>query len=222
MEHLERAPFIGDRFPTVTVKTTKGMINLPDDYLGKWFVLFSHPSDFTPVCTTEFVTFAANYPQYQQLNTELIGLSVDQVFSHLKWLEWIEKNIGIKIPFPVIADDLGNLAKHLGILHPEHGTNTVRSIFIVDDKGIIRLILTYPPEVGRNMDEILRALYALQIATQNQVALPANWPNNSLIGNQVILPPAQSEEMIKSRIEQMNKGEVQCFDWWLCFKKLDS
>ena len=193
-------PTIGDRFPSIEVKTTKGNINLPDDYQGKWLILFSHPGDFTPVCTTEFVAFANANSQFKQLNTELLGLSIDQVFAHLKWVEWIKQNLDVTIPFPIIADELGVLAKQLGMIGSD-GTNTVRSVFIIDNNGIIRLILTYPSEVGRNIEEILRVLYALQIADQYDVAIPANWPNNSLIGNQVILPPAKTEAMKQKRID---------------------
>ncbi|MFO7849944.1 MAG: peroxiredoxin, partial [Spirochaetia bacterium] len=176
MEH--NMPLLGDKFPELTVKTTHGEKKLPEDYKGKWFILFSHPGDFTPVCTTEFYSFAKMSDEFKKLNTELIGLSIDQVFSHIKWTEWIEENLGQKIPFPVIADDMGKVAQTLGMLHPGKGTNTVRAVFIVDPKGMLRIMLYYPQEIGRNMSEVLRSLQALQTSDKNGVALPANWPNN--------------------------------------------
>ncbi|NSW75979.1 MAG: peroxiredoxin [Candidatus Atribacteria bacterium] len=220
MEQTQGLTVIGEKFPSVTVKTTHGVKKLPEDYAGKWFVLFSHPGDFTPVCTTEFVSFAKKADEFKALNTELIGLSIDQVFAHIKWTEWIREKLGTPIPFPVIADDLGRLAQALGMIHPQKGTNTVRAVFVVDDKGIIRLIMYYPQEVGRNVDEILRAVKALQVSDKNGVALPENWPNNSLIGNKVIIPPAGSEALAAERMEKAKKGEIECFDWWFCYKNL--
>lgn len=211
---------LGEKFPTMEVKTTHGVKKLPEDYAGKWFVLFSHPGDFTPVCTTEFVEFARKANEFKELNTELIGLSVDQVFSHIKWVEWIEENIGIKIPFPVIADELGRVANQLGMIHPGKGTNTVRAVFIVDDKGTIRLIMYYPQEVGRNVDEILRALKALQTADQYKVALPEKWPNNYLIKDHVIVPPAADETLANERKEKIKAKEIEAFDWWFVHKPL--
>ncbi len=218
MENQEKKsfPLIGEKFPELTVQTTHGKKLIPQDYAGKWFVLFSHPADFTPVCTTEFVAFAKRYEKFQELNTDLIGLSIDQVFSHIKWVDWIKDNLEIEIPFPVIADDTGAVAKKLGMIHPGKGANTVRAVFIVDDKGIIRLILYYPQEIGRNMDEILRALKALQVSDKNSLALPANWPENELIGDEAIIPPASDQETAKKRTQ-----EFDCFDWWFCHKKLD-
>jgi len=214
-----RMPLIGDRFPDMTVKTTQGNIRLPNDYSGRWFVLFSHPADFTPVCTTEFVSFAKRHCEFRSLNTELIGLSVDQVFAHLKWLQWINNNLGVKVKFPVIADE-GTIAKRLGMIHPNKGTNTVRAVFVVDSKGIIRAIIYYPQEVGRNMNEILRLVKALQTTDEYGVATPANWPNNELIGDDVIIPPAGTEKMIKERLEKAEQGAICCFDWWFCHYNL--
>ena len=179
-------PLLGDPFPGTEVVTTHGKLKLPDDMAGKWFVLFSHPGDFTPVCTTEFYAFATRADEFKELNAELIGLSVDQVQSHLKWVEWINENLHIEVPFPIIADGTGEVATKLGMIHPGKGTNTVRSVFIVDDKGIIRLMIYYPQEVGRSVDEILRALEALQVSDEYNVAVPENWPNNELIRDQVV------------------------------------
>ncbi len=209
-------PLIGSKFPQMTVQTTKGKITLPDDFAGKWFVLFSHPADFTPVCTSEFYAFAKRYDKFKELNTELIGLSIDQVFSHIKWEQWIKDNLNQEIQFPIIADDMGLVAQKLGMVHPNKGTNTVRAVFIVDDKGIIRLILYYPQEIGRNMDEILRALKALQVASEYGVATPANWPNNELIGDSVIIPPATDVKTAEQRVK-----EYKHFDWWFAYESLD-
>ncbi len=209
-------PLIGDRFPELEVQTTHGKISLPKDMKGKWFVLFSHPADFTPVCTTEFVAFSKRYNKFKKLNTELIGLSIDQVFSHIKWTEWIKENLNENIKFPIIADDMGIVAEELGMVHPGKGTNTVRSVFIVDNKGIVRTILYYPQEVGRNVDEILRTVEALQISDKSGMAMPENWPHNELINDEVIIPPAGNEKLAQVRRKQKN-----CFDWWFCHKKLN-
>ena len=211
-------PLLGDDFPEMKVQTTRGMKNLPGDYKGKWFVLFSHPADFTPVCTTEFVAFQQRYDKFKNLNCELIGLSVDQVFAHIKWEEWIKENMDVKIQFPIIADT-GAVAETLGLIHPGKGTNTVRAVFVVDPEGKIRIMLYYPQELGRNMDEILRIVEGMQVSDAEKVAIPANWPNNELLGDRVIIPPATDVEMAKQRLEKAEKGEFECYDWWLCHKK---
>ncbi len=201
------------------VQTTRGEISLPGDMKGKWFVLFSHPADFTPVCTTEFVAFQKRYDKFRALNCELIDLSVDQVFAHIKWEEWIKENLQVEIQFPIIADT-GAVATKLGLVHPGKGTNTVRAVFIVDAEGLIRIMLYYPQELGRNMDEILRAVNAMQIADKNHVSMPANWPNGELFGDHVIVPPAKDVDTAKKRMEQAKAGEFECLDWWLCHKKM--
>ncbi|RLG59699.1 peroxiredoxin [Candidatus Geothermarchaeota archaeon] len=215
-----RLPLLGEKLPSFEAKTTKGVFKIPDDFKGKWLVIFSHPADFTPVCTTEFVAFQKRIEKFKELNAELIGLSIDQVFSHIKWVEWIKEKLGVEIEFPIIADDTGAIAKLLGMIHPGKGTNTVRAVFVVDPDGIVRLILYYPQEVGRNMDEILRVLKALQISDKYGVATPANWPENELVNDNVIIPPASDESTAKERLEKAAKGEFECFDWWFCHKKL--
>ena len=212
----EKPLLIGDPFPSLTVQTTHGKMNLPDAFKGKWFILFSHPADFTPVCTTEFVAFQKRYKEFKKLNCELIGLSVDQVFSHIKWEEWIKEKLNIEIAFPIIADT-GGVAHHLGIIHPNKGTNTVRAVFIVDPKGIVRAILYYPQELGRNMDEILRMIKGFQVAETHKVAIPANWPHNELVKDHVIIPPASDTKTAKQRLKDK---EYDCFDWWFCHKKI--
>lgn len=219
MEEKKGMPLLGDEFPRMEVQTTHGTKILPVDYAGKWFVLFSHPADFTPVCTTEFIAFQQRYDKFRALNTELIGLSVDQVFAHIKWEEWIKDNMNVEIEFPIIADT-GAVAERLGLIHPGKGTNTVRAVFIVDDKGKVRIIFYYPQELGRNMDEILRAVEGMQISDKNGVAIPANWPNNEILKDRVIVPPATSTEMVKDRLQKAKDGEHECYDWWLCHKKL--
>jgi len=221
MEVIEKRsmPLLGDDFPEMTVQTTHGVIKLPEFFKGKWFVLFSHPADFTPVCTTEFVAFQKRYDKFKALNCELIGLSVDQVFSHIKWEEWIKEKLGVEIQFPIIADT-GAVAEKLGLIHPGKGTNTVRAVFVVDGKGKIRIILYYPQELGRNIDEILRTVEGMQISDKYDVAMPANWPNNEIIKDNVIVPPAKDVQTAKERLVNAKKGEFECFDWWLCHKKL--
>jgi peroxiredoxin (alkyl hydroperoxide reductase subunit C) len=209
-----KMPLIGDPFPSFEVQTTQGKMTLPDDFKGDWFVLFSHPADFTPVCTTEFVAFQKRIEQFKDLDCQLIGLSVDQVFSHIKWIQWIKENLDTEITFPIIADT-GPVADQLGLIHPGKGSNTVRAVFFVDPQGIIRAILYYPQELGRNMDEIVRVVRALRIADENKVAIPANWPDNELVKDEVIVPPATD---VKTAEERMK--EYECFDWWLCHKKL--
>ncbi|MCX8185102.1 MAG: peroxiredoxin [Sulfolobales archaeon] len=207
-------PLIGEKLPEMIVPTTHGIRKLPDDYIGKWLVLFSHPADFTPVCTTEFVAFAKRYEDFKKLNTELLGHSVDSIFSHIKWLEWIEKNLGVKIPFPVVADPGAEVAKKLGLLHAQSATHTVRAVFIVDPNGVIRTILYYPQELGRNIDEILRIIVALQVSEKLKAAVPADWPNNELIGDRVIVPPARTVDEAAERSKHYT-----CFDWWMCHKE---
>ncbi len=219
MEKEKGMPLLGDKFPRMTVVTTHGTMNLPDDMAGKWFILFSHPADFTPVCTTEFVAFQKRYDKFKALNCELVGLSVDQVFAHIKWEEWIKDNLDVEIQFPIIADT-GKVAETLGLIHPGKGTNTVRAVFVVDAEGVIRTILYYPQELGRNMDEVLRIVEAMQTSDKNSVAMPANWPNNEIVGDHVIISPAKDTKTAKDRLEKAKAGEFECFDWWLCHKKL--
>ena len=207
-------PLLGDDFPHLQVQTTQGAMKLPEDMKGSWFVLFSHPADFTPVCTTEFVGFQKLMPEFEKLGVKLIGLSVDQVFSHIKWIEWIKEKLGVEITFPVIAAN-DSIANQIGLLHPGKGTNTVRAVFIVDPNGKVRLVLYYPQEIGRNMEEIVRAVKALQTSDKNKVALPADWPNNGLIKDRAIIPPPPTEAEAKKRLK-----EYEGYDFWFCHKPL--
>ncbi len=216
MEEVTRMPLLGDKFPEISVQTTHGPMKLPDQYKGKWWVLFSHPADFTPVCTTEFIAFAKRADEFYKLGVELIGLSVDQVFSHIKWVEWIDEKMGVKIPFPVIADSAEGVSKALGMIHPGAGSsNTVRAVFVMDPESKIRLVIYYPKEIGRSIDEILRAVKALQVSDNYNVAAPENWPNNEILKDKVILPPASSIQDAEAR-----KGKENCYDWWFCYKNL--
>ncbi|OLZ41490.1 peroxiredoxin [Natrinema saccharevitans] len=208
-------PGIGDSFPDLTVETSMGERSLPDDYEGSWLVLFSHPGDFTPVCTSEFVAFEQRREEFEDLQAELLGLSVDRVHSHIKWTEWIRDNLDVDIQFPIVADDQGRVAEKLGMLHPGAGTATVRSVFIVDPDGIVRLILTYPMEIGRNIDEILRSLRALQKSDAHGVAAPADWPDNDVFGDRVLLsPPATEADASARKAAADDDDELDYYDWW--------
>lgn len=209
-------PRVGEKAPSFEAQTTYGKIKFPDDFKGKWVILFSHPADFTPVCTTEFFAFQKRMKQFEELGVKLIGLSVDQVFSHIKWDEWIKEKLGLEITFPIIADNTGKIATLYGMLHAQsQGTQAVRATFIIDPDGIIRAILYYPMELGRNMDEIIRMIKALQLADREKVAIPANWPNNEIMGNKVIVPPPTNKNDIPERLKN-----YECLDWWLCYKSV--
>lgn len=207
-------PLLGDQFPDLSVNTTHGPMRIPGDFKGSWFVLFSHPADFTPVCTTEFVAFQKRVDQFDKLGVKLVGLSVDQVFSHIKWVEWIKEKLDVEITFPIVAAN-DQIANAIGLLHPGKGTNTVRAVFVVDPEGKVRLMLYYPQEIGRNMDEVVRAVKALQISDDNGVAIPAGWPENELIKDRVIIPPPGSQ---KEAAERLSKYDG--YDWWFCHKEL--
>ncbi|MRI84228.1 MAG: peroxiredoxin [Nitratiruptor sp.] len=212
-EEAMAMPLLGEKFPSIEVQTTHGPMRFPEDLAGSWVVLFSHPADFTPVCTTEFVSFQKHKGEFDALNTKLVGLSIDQVFSHIKWIEWIKEKLDVEIEFPIIAAT-DTLAAQLGMIHPKKGTNTVRAVFIIDPEGTVRTILYYPQEIGRNIPEIIRAVKALQKSDAEGVATPANWPENELIGDKVIIPPATDCETAAKRPK-----EYQCYDWWFCYKE---
>jgi peroxiredoxin (alkyl hydroperoxide reductase subunit C) len=206
-------PLLGDDFPEMKVDTTHGPMNIPGDLKGSWFVLFSHPADFTPVCTTEFAAFQKRIEEFEGLGVKLIGMSVDQIFSHIKWVEWIKEKLDIEIGFPIIAAN-DTIANKLGMLHPGKGTNTVRAVFVGDPEGKVRLTLYYPQEIGRNMDEVVRAVKALKISDEQGVAVPAGWPNNELIGDRLIVPPAKTQKDAEMRLK-----EYEGYDWWFCHKE---
>ena len=206
-------PRIGDTAPSFEASTTHGNRKFPENYSGKWVILFSHPADFTPVCTTEFVAFAEIYPELQKRNVDLLGLSIDSNYSHIAWVRRIKEKLGVEIPFPIIADISMEVAHKFGMIHPEESTTSaIRAVFVVDPQSIIRAIIYYPLNVGRNMQEILRLLDALQTADKSKVALPANWKP----GDKVIVPPPQTQQAAEARI---NEG-YECIDWFLCKKSL--
>lgn len=206
-------PRIGEKAPDFNAQTTHGETSL-ENYKGKWFVLFSHPSDFTPVCTTEFIGFQGIYKDLKALNTELIGLSIDSVTSHIAWVRNIEEKFGTKIEFPIIADLDKDVATKFGMIMPEsNGTETSRAVFVIDDKAIIRAIIYYPLSTGRNMAEIVRLVKALKTADEHGVATPADWQE----GDKVIVRTPKTMDDAKKRLEDPN---VECVDWYFCKKSL--
>ncbi|HON87461.1 MAG TPA: peroxiredoxin [Bacillota bacterium] len=205
-------PLIGEPAPDFEAVTTHGKIKL-SQFRGKWVVLFSHPADFTPVCTTEFVAFSKINDELQSLNTQLIGLSIDSVHSHIAWVRNIKEKFDVDVPFPVIADLDMKVAKAFGMVHPNVSqTSAVRAVFVIDDKGIVRAILYYPQSTGRNMSEIIRIVKALQTADAYKVATPANWNP----GDKVIVPAPGTVEAAKTRMQE----GYECYDWYLCMKEL--
>lgn len=215
-------PRIGDKAPSFEAVTTQGKINFPSDYNGKWVILFSHPADFTPVCTTEFMSFANTAKAYEDLNCQLVGLSVDGLFSHIAWLRTIKEKIDYKgmknleVKFPLIEDITMEVAKLYGMIQPgESTTKAVRAVFFIDPQGTIRTIMYYPASVGRNFDEIKRVLIALQTSDNFQVALPADWRP----GDDVIIPPAGSCGVAEERVADKS-GKHTCYDWFFCTSQL--
>ncbi len=214
-------PLIGEKAPSFTAKTTQGEIDFPKCYEGKWVIFFSHPADFTPVCTTEFMTFAAMQPEFEKLNCKLLGLSIDSIYAHIAWLRTIKEKIqykdmkDIEVTFPVIEDLKMDVSKAFGMLQPgASSTQAVRAVFIIDPKGIVRAILYYPLSNGRNMDEVKRLLIAMQTSDKHGIATPANWQP----GEDVIVPPPGSCGVAKDRTEKTDP-DVKCLDWFMCLKK---
>lgn len=215
-------PRIGDKAPEFTARTTQGDITFPQDYAGRWVILFSHPADFTPVCTTEFMTFATMMDDFKLHNTELVGLSVDGLYSHIAWLRTIQEKItfrdmsNVEVTFPLIEDITMEVANKYGMIMPgEADTQAVRAVFVIDPAGIIRTILYYPLSLGRNFDELLRIVKGLQVADAFGVACPADWRP----GERVIVPPAGSCGTAKDRMDGHEAG-VECVDWFFCTKEL--
>ncbi|NLU38668.1 MAG: peroxiredoxin [Bacteroidales bacterium] len=214
-------PRIGEKAPSFEAVTTQGNIKFPGDYAGSWVILFSHPADFTPVCTSEFMTFASMEEQFANVNCKLVGLSVDGLYSHIAWLRTIKEKIeykgmkDVEVKFPLIEDITMEVAKKYGMIQPgESNTKAVRAVFIIDPKGIVRTIIYYPLSLGRNFDELYRAVVALQTADEFSVATPADWRP----GDDVIVPTAGSCGVAKQRME--SKEEMTCYDWFFCTKKL--
>jgi peroxiredoxin (alkyl hydroperoxide reductase subunit C) len=214
-------PRIGDKAPEFKSVTTQGPINFPQDYKGSWVILFSHPADFTPVCTSEFMTFASMEKKFNDVNCKLVGLSVDGLYSHIAWLRTIKEKIeykgmkDVEVKFPLIEDITMEVAKKYGMIQSgESNTKAVRAVFVIDPKGIIRTVIYYPLSLGRNFDELHRVVLALQTADAFSIATPADWRP----GDDVIVPTAGSCGVAKERMA--NKDEMHCYDWFFCTKKL--
>ena len=221
-EQIIAMPRIGDKAPEFKAVTTQGNINFPADYKGEWVILFSHPADFTPVCTSEFITFAHLENKFDKANCKLVGLSIDGLYSHIAWLRTIKEKIefngmkNIEVKFPLIEDITMEVAKKYGMIQPgESKTQAVRAVFFIDPKGMIRAIIYYPLSLGRNFDEIYRALLAMQTSDKFEVATPADWNP----GDDVIISPAGSCCVAEERMTSTD--ELNCKDWFFCTKPLD-
>jgi peroxiredoxin (alkyl hydroperoxide reductase subunit C) len=221
-ETATRLPLIGEVAPSFEADTTQGRIKFPENYKGKWVILFSHPADFTPVCTTEFMTFASMQQEFRALNCELVGLSIDSTFSHIAWLRTIREKVqfrnlkDVEVTFPVISDLTMEVSRLYGMLQPSASTTqAVRAVFFIDPESKVRALLYYPLSNGRNFQEIKRLLMAMQTTDREQVATPADWRP----GEEVIIPPPGSCGAAKERVESTDPS-VRCVDWFLCFKKV--
>lgn len=203
---------IGEKAPKFEADSTMGKINL-EDYLGKWLVFFSHPGDFTPVCTTEMIAFSKAYPYFEKLHTDLLGLSVDSNSSHLAWVWDIYQKTGVRVPFPILADSNGEIARKYGMMANNISkTETVRNVYIIDGEGIVRAIFVYPMNIGRCIPEILRTIEALQIADSNKASTPANW----VPCQPVIVPPPKTFSELLEKEESEAKGDIS---WYLRFQE---
>ncbi|WP_423228193.1 peroxiredoxin [Rhodococcoides navarretei] len=217
-------PRIGDRAPSFTAVTTQGPIDFPADYRGRWVIFFSHPADFTPVCTSEFITFAAMSDELREYNTELVGLSIDGLYSHIAWLRTIKDKIsfngmsGVEVKFPLVEDISMDIARAYGMIMPgESSSKAVRAVFVVDPIGVVRAVIYYPLSTGRNFDEILRLIKALQTADAFDVATPADWRP----GDPVIVPPAGSCGSAADRMDGTD-SDVDCQDWFFCTREISA
>ncbi|MBN2755339.1 MAG: peroxiredoxin [Candidatus Goldbacteria bacterium] len=216
-------PKIGEKASSFTADTTQGQIKFPDDYSGKWVILFSHPADFTPVCTTEFMAFASMEKEFEALNCKLIGLSIDSRHSHIAWLRTIKEKIeykgmkNVEVKFPVIADLTMEVANKFGMVQPgESNVSAVRAVFFMDPEAKVRALMYYPLSMGRNFAEIKRMVIALQTADKYKVATPADWQP----GEDVIVPAPGSCGAAKERVDNAEKEGIKCLDWFLCLKPL--
>jgi len=222
INNVAAMPRIGDKAPSFKAVTTQGEINFPGQYAGSWVILFSHPADFTPVCTSEFMTFASLEQKFNDVNCKLVGLSIDGLYSHIAWLRTIKDKIeykgmkNVEVQFPLIEDITMEVANKYGMIQPgESSTKAVRAVFVIDPKGVIRTIIYYPLSLGRNFDELYRVVVALQVADTFSVALPADWRP----GDDVIVPTAGSCGVAKARME--GKEDMKCYDWFFCTRKID-
>lgn len=220
-EQVGRMPLIGEKAPAFEAETTQGPISFPEDFKGSWVVFFSHPADFTPVCTTEFMTFASMAPEFEKLNCKLLGLSIDSTYSHIAWLRTIKEKIcykgmeKVEVKFPVISDLTMEVAKAFGMLQPgASNTQAVRAVFIIDPESVVRAVLYYPLSNGRNMQEVKRLLIAMQHSDEHNIATPANWE----LGEDVIVPPPGSCGVAEERVSKPGE-DTELLDWFLCLKK---
>jgi len=219
MEGMGRMPMIGDPAPEFRAMTTMGKVNFPQDYKGSWVVLFSHPADFTPVCTTEFIGFSKMAEEFAEIGTKLIGLSIDSLHSHLAWARNIETidldgTGAVKVKFPIIADISMSVARKYGMLQTVAKTQTVRAVFVIDPEGIIRAILYYPMSTGRNLPEIKRIVQSLQLHDAENVSTPANWQpgEEAILGAPLTLEEAQ---------ERLEDESLRSLEWYVHFKKMN-
>ena len=216
MENLENNsaafPQLNKPAPDFEARTTHGIKKL-SDYKGKWLILFSHPADFTPVCTTEFIAFANHHEEFLAEGADLLGLSIDSYYSHVAWVRNIKEKFSVDINFPIIEDLSMSVAKSYGMVHPgASDTSAVRATFIIDPDGILRAMVYYPMSNGRSIPEFLRLLKALKAADEHKIATPEGWQ----LGDKVIVPPPQSAEAAEQR---MSEG-YECTDWYFCQKSL--
>lgn len=210
---MPRIPLIGEEAPAFKCPSTMWEINFPEDYKWKWTVLFSHPADFTPVCTTEFMAFQEKKDEFDKRNVKLIGYSVDWLHSHIAWVKNIKEKFWVDIEFPIAAHP--SIATNYGMLQPTaDDSHTVRAVFIIDPEGKIAALMYYPLSNGRNIDEIIRLIDSLQMTANNGRATPANWPNNKIFDDDVIVPPATSMEE-----SEKNSSTYSCKDWYICTEK---
>ena len=213
MDTPRNLPQINEPAPEFNAVTTHGQKKLAD-YKGRWLVLFSHPADFTPVCTTEFIGFTQRYEEFQKRNTDILGVSIDSIFSHLAWVQNIKEKMGVSVPFPLIADLDMKVASAYGMVHPgASDTATVRSVFVIDDKGMIRALVYYPMNAGRNIDEIIRLIDALQTGDKHGVACPVGWRP----GDPVVVPAPKTQADLEKRLADQSLDRK---DWYLSLKKL--
>ena len=207
-------PRLNEPAPAFEAETTHGKRKL-EDYAGKWLVLFSHPADFTPVCTTEFIAFAKAHPRFQELGCELLGLSIDSKFAHIAWMRNIKENFDVDIPFPIIEDLSMQVAHAYGMIQPgASDTSAVRATFVIDPDGMLRAMVYYPMTNGRSIDEFLRIVEALQTSAKHKVATPENWHP----GEKVIVPPPQTTEQAAARESE----GFEYTDWYFSKKELSS
>ncbi|MEM0340285.1 MAG: peroxiredoxin [Acidilobaceae archaeon] len=216
MIFCDRPLILGEPLPKVKIETTQGTKTLPEDYRGKWLVIFSYPANFTGLSATELAALALSYEEFRRLNTEVLGISVDTIFSHLEWMKWFEEKLNIRIEFPLIADPTGIVSRALCLIHAQPVLKPVRASIIVDEEGIVRSVLYYPKYVGRSVRELLRILYALQINKSTDKLIPAEWPEGVLVGEKLLTHPAHRAKEMKERLKSSN-----CIEWWMCFEEIE-